>query len=62
MIHFPESDPHYPDYLKLLAFWHKRFGHDWEGIPKGIVKTMLPPAKAASDDETSTADSTLSGH
>lgn len=41
VIRFPEGHPSYDDFLKVLAFWHQRFGHDWLGQPRGIVRTNL---------------------
>lgn len=49
MLAFPEGDPNHADYLKLLAFWYQRFGHDWLEEPRGIISTRLEVGKGTSD-------------
>lgn len=45
ILRFEPDNPNYPDYLKMLAFWHRRFGRDWLEEPRGFVVTQLEPGQ-----------------
>lgn len=50
----PPDHPCNADYLTLFNFWKKRFGHDNQGNPKGIIGINIEAARGEDEDHAGT--------